>query len=75
MPLIKPKSGESQKKFISRCMGNSTMNSEFPKSEQRAAVCYRQWRTKGEENNLSFLNRIIRSTRYEIKKAKNSKSE
>lgn len=56
-------------------MGNSTMNSEFPKSEQRAAVCYRQWRTKGEENNLSFLNRIIRSTRYEIKKAKNSKSE
>ena len=75
MPLIKPKSGEDQKKFISRCMSNDTMKSEFPKNKQRIAVCYSQWKTKGEENNLSFLNRVIRSVRYEIKKAKNSESE
>ena len=61
MPLIKPKSGEDQKKFTDRCMGNPTMNNEFPKSKQRYAVCMSQWKAKGEENNLSFLNRIIRS--------------
>lgn len=46
MPLPKPNKGESKDKFISRCMGSSTMNSEFPDQKQRAAVCYSQWKGK-----------------------------
>jgi hypothetical protein len=43
--LPKP-SGESEDEFISRCMGDSTMNKEFPDEKQRAAVCYGQWRDR-----------------------------
>ena len=75
MPLVKPKSGEDRKEFIPRCMSNNAMKSEFPKHKQRIAACFSIWKTKGEESNLSFLNRIIRSTRHEVKKAKNSESE
>ena len=39
-------SGESEDEFISRCMGDADMNKEFPDQEQRAAVCYSQWRDK-----------------------------
>lgn len=44
MPLPKPKPGEKQNDFISRCMGNPTMKEEFPKQKQRLAVCFSQWR-------------------------------
>lgn len=43
MPIPKPKSGEKQQDFISRCMSN--MNEEFPDGKQRSAVCYNSWRT------------------------------
>lgn len=43
--LPKP-SGETEDEFISRCMGDSTMNKEFPDEKQRAAVCYSQWRDR-----------------------------
>lgn len=33
------KEGESKKEFVSRCMGDSKMNEEFPESDQRYAVC------------------------------------
>lgn len=46
MPVPKPDSGESQSNFISRCMDNDTMNSEYPEREQRAAVCFSSWRRK-----------------------------
>lgn len=39
MPLPKPKAGETRKNFNSRCMGNPTMNTEYPKQDQRYAVC------------------------------------
>ena len=51
MPLPKPKKDESQDKFISRCLGNDTMKSEFPGQSQRAAVCHSQWDKK--KNNES----------------------
>jgi ATP-dependent protease ClpP protease subunit len=56
MPLPKPKPKEEQKDFISRCMGDGVMNKEFPEQEQRAAVCYRQWREKDKkgEVNMAF---------------------
>ena len=53
MPLPAPNSGESEKDFVSRCMGAEGMNSEYPKQDQRAAVCYSQWRkAHGEKKGL-----------------------
>jgi len=46
MPLPTPNNGEEQKAFLARCMANPIMNTEYPESEQRAAVCYSQWRKK-----------------------------
>lgn len=43
MPLPEPKEGESEKEFISRCMTDESMESEFPESDQRYAVCQKQW--------------------------------
>ena len=47
MPIPAPSKKEkqsSQQKFISRCMGDSVMNKEYPDSKQRAAICYSQWK-------------------------------
>lgn len=43
MPLPKPKEGESQDDFISRCMSNETMKDEYDDNDQRLAVCYSLW--------------------------------
>jgi hypothetical protein len=45
MPLPSPHQGESQQDFVSRCMADSSMRSDFPKQEQRGvppAVARRQ---------------------------------
>jgi hypothetical protein len=52
MPIPKPKDGESQKEFISRCMGDKTMNKEYPDQKQRAGVCYDSWRKPKKEGKL-----------------------
>lgn len=44
MPLPKPRSDESEKEFISRCMGKQSMVDEFPDQKKRSAVCYKQYR-------------------------------
>jgi hypothetical protein len=44
MPLILPKKSEKQGDFVSRCMGDETMNKDFPDQKQRAAVCYSQFK-------------------------------
>lgn len=41
MPLPKPKKNEDKSKFVSRCMSNDTMKKEYPKQDQRYAVCVR----------------------------------
>jgi lambda family phage portal protein len=41
-----PGAGEGEKDFLSRCMADDTMISEYPDSTQRAAVCYAQLKTK-----------------------------
>ena len=46
MPLPKPKPTEKQQDFMSRCMGNPTMNKEYPRQDQRLATCYKQWRDR-----------------------------
>lgn len=52
MPLPKPNSGESHDNFISRCMSNPTMESEYPDSDQRYAVCESQWQNKNDMKNI-----------------------
>jgi hypothetical protein len=44
MPIPTPRKGEDKQTFISRCMGDKAMNREFPDKDQRAGVCYRQWK-------------------------------
>jgi len=54
MPIPKPKKGEKEQKFISRCMGDKIMNKEYPDQKQRAGVCYTQWKTKEVNNMIKF---------------------
>jgi hypothetical protein len=46
MPLTKPLPTETQQEFISRCMANPKMIGEYPREDQRLAVCYTTWRDK-----------------------------
>ena len=46
MPLPKPKSSESRKDFMQRCMSDSTSVSEFQNTDQRLAVCSTQFKNK-----------------------------
>tara|TARA_R100000008_G_C3496447_1_gene121400 strand:+ start:340 stop:543 length:204 start_codon:yes stop_codon:yes gene_type:complete len=43
MPLPNKRSDESRKEFMSRCMGDDIMTSEFKDIKQRAAVCNSQF--------------------------------
>ena len=43
MPLPKPRPSENRDEFVSRCMGDTTMNNDFPSNGQRFAVCLSQW--------------------------------
>jgi hypothetical protein len=54
MPIPKPRSDESKKDFISRCMGDATMVDEYDQ-EQRAGICYGQWDKKKNKNNLKLF--------------------
>lgn len=42
MPIPKPKKNEDKNKFVSRCMGDNTMNKDYPDNKQRIAVCLGQ---------------------------------
>lgn len=44
MPIPSPRAGESQDKFIGRCMSSLSESGEFRDRKQRAAVCHGQWR-------------------------------
>lgn len=46
-----PNKGENRKDFISRCMGDSEMNSKFPDQGQRYAVC----NTKFDQKNMAVM--------------------
>ncbi len=43
MPLPSPNKKQEKSDYISNCMGNNTMKSEFPKQSQRYAVCQSKW--------------------------------
>ena len=63
MPLPKPTAGESHDNFMSRCMGDETMQSEYPDNDQRYAVCQTQWESKKSKTpftlDLDFLMKEI----------------
>ena len=42
MPIPKKKSNESEREFLSRCMGDSEMIKEFENRNQRFGVCISQ---------------------------------
>jgi hypothetical protein len=59
MPLITPSKTEKQsekgkQEFISRCMGDETINKDFPDQKQRAAVCYSQWDRAKKKNKADW---------------------
>jgi ATP-dependent protease ClpP protease subunit len=59
VPIPKPNPNEKEQDFVSRCMGNDTMNEEYPEQEQRAAVCYDVYRrSKKKDEAVSTVNRI-----------------
>jgi len=43
MPLPRPIQAEEEESFLTRCMADKVMIEEFPKLEQRFAVCKIQW--------------------------------
>jgi len=59
MPIPKPKSGEEKDVFISRCMGDKTMNKEYPDQKQRAGVCHSQFKESTETLKRDERGRII----------------
>ena len=46
MPIPSKESGEEKDKFVSRCMGDDVMKSEFPQEKQRVAVCMSQYKKR-----------------------------
>ena len=57
--LEEPQGGESRDEFIGRCMASSRMESEFPREDQRAAVCYSQYRTRMAEEGCPVATQNI----------------
>jgi hypothetical protein len=58
MPLPKPRAQESDNQFISRCMIDDAMSSEYPNRNQRYAVCnnlltQKKIETKSNENKIA----------------------
>jgi len=50
MPIPKPKILESRQQFLTRCMGDDTMASEYTDSEQRLAVCTSEYDSNKEDS-------------------------
>lgn len=43
MPIPTPNADESEREFISRCMGDETMVNDFEDTAQRYAICIREF--------------------------------
>lgn len=68
MPLPKPKQGESEDDFISRCMSNKTMKEDYTDNDQRLAVCFSQWKKeKKDKENDSTSTYNFGDIKYKIK--------
>jgi hypothetical protein len=56
MPIPKPRGGESQNKFVSRCIG--FLVAEGRPTNQAAAICYDKWRNKDMGEKMGKINEI-----------------
>ena len=54
MPLPKPKSTETEKDFIQRCMSDDKIIEEFNTNDQRVAVCLSAYRNNKKEAQLDY---------------------
>ena len=57
MPVPKPKEKEVKEKFITRCMSDEKMKSEYSSSAQRYAVCRVSWDNSEKEDGEAANNR------------------
>lgn len=57
MPLPKPTKGEKKSDFVSRCMSNTKMKSEYPDTDQRLAVCNQQFKANKSGDSPKHLSK------------------
>lgn len=60
-----PKKREKQGDFIARCMGSEESAKSFPDSKQRAAFCYKQWKSKAKAAFFNSLDEQIKKDQDE----------
>ena len=58
MPLPTKRKDEPRKEFISRCMGDDMMNTEFKDPKQRAAVCNSQFERRKKSKGTANWNDV-----------------
>jgi hypothetical protein len=58
MPLPTPKKDETKSEFITRCVEDKVMSSEFENISQRVAVCQSQWDNKDKPKKEKKYNEI-----------------
>ncbi|MEK6878285.1 MAG: hypothetical protein AABY22_01685 [Nanoarchaeota archaeon] len=51
MPLPKVHKNEDKEKFISRCASDPVMNREYPKDDQKIAICFSIWRDRNKQKS------------------------
>ena len=69
MPIPKPKTGEAKPDFLNRCMGDETMSTEHPDSDQRMAVCATAYEDSedSKENDTQIENKHYIEINTELK--------
>lgn len=64
MPIPKPLSGESEEQFMSRCMGNESMQAEYANQDQRVAVCLSSFRD-GDKKEAEMTDNAFDEEKFE----------
>lgn len=54
-----PNKNEKQKDYISRCMGDTEMNSKHPDQKERAAVCYSMWKQHQKKQAKAWIKETL----------------
>jgi hypothetical protein len=75
MPLPTKQKDESQKEFMSRCMGDDAMNSEFKDAKQRAAVCISQYQERKNSKGSVKMKKYEKLWQQEVLKEAKAKHD
>jgi len=67
VPLPKPSQDENRAEFVSRCMSNPTMRTEFPDNNQRLAVCGSQF-DQSRKQKMSINDKLLDAIRARSQK-------